>query len=177
MLFQAKQGVPAKFISYNGKTFKAAARYLKTVFKDGEVKKYATMAWELSGYSTLSVPHCGRCIQENGQISLNKLIRRVKFSTNERYLVGYGSLVKLKQWWRGEMTRSEVLPPLQRFAGRLSEENRQGIPCGFVSTLHITTSGLSPALWFIQCTCTLQNHKVHPVCFLLTTYLQSAVHH
>ena len=54
---------------------------------------------------------------------------------------------------------------------RLSEE----IPCGFVSTLHITTSGSSPALWFIQCTCTLQNHKVHPVCFLLTTYLQSAV--
>ena len=24
-----------------------------------------------------------------------------------------------------------------------------GIPCGFVSTLHITTSGLSPTLWFI----------------------------
>ena len=64
---------------------------------------------------------------------------------------------------------------VQRFAGRLSEENRQGIPCGFVSTLHITTSGLSPALWFIQCTCTLQNHKVHPVCLLLTIYLQSAV--
>ena len=67
------------------------------------------------------------------------------------------------------------LTRVQRFAGRLSEENRQGIPCGFVSTLHITTSGLIPALWFIQCTCTLQNHKVHPVCFLLTTYLQSAV--
>ena len=64
---------------------------------------------------------------------------------------------------------------VQRFAGRLSKENRQGIPCGFVSTLHITTSGLSPALWFIQCTCTLQNHKVHPVCFLLTTYLQRGV--
>ena len=33
----------------------------------------------------------------------------------------------------------------------IDEENRQGIPCGFVSTLHITTSGLSPTLWFIQC--------------------------
>ena len=66
----------------------------------------------------------------------------------------------------------QFLTLLQRFAGRLSEENRQGIPCGFVSTLHITTSGLSPALWFIQCTCTLQNHKVHPVCLI---YLQSAV--
>ena len=50
----------------------------------------------------------------------------------------------------------------------------QGIPCGFVSTLHITTSGLSLG-GFIQCTCTLQNHKVHPVSFLLTTYLQSTV--
>ena len=32
-----------------------------------------------------------------------------------------------------------------RFAGRLSDENRQDVPCGFVS---ISTSGLSPTLWF-----------------------------
>ena len=38
--FSARRGVPAKFISDNGKTFKAAAKYLKTVFKDGKGKKY-----------------------------------------------------------------------------------------------------------------------------------------
>ena len=38
--FSARRGVPAKFISDNGKTFKAAAKYLKTVFKDSKVKKY-----------------------------------------------------------------------------------------------------------------------------------------
>ena len=54
---------------------------------------------------------------------------------------------------------------IQRFAGRLSEENRQGIPCGFVSTLHITM------VYTVH-----MYHKVHPVCFLLTTYLQSAVY-
>ena len=36
-------------------------------------------------------------------------------------------------------------------------------------------SQLMVYLRFIQCTCTLQNHKVHPVSFLLTTYLQSTV--
>ena len=45
---------------------------------------------------------------------------------------------------------------VQHFVGRLSEENRQDVPCGFVST----SSGLFPTLWLIQCTCTLQNHKV-----------------
>ena len=40
--FSARRGLPTKFISDNGKTFKAAAKYLKTVFKDGEVKEYLT---------------------------------------------------------------------------------------------------------------------------------------
>ena len=34
--------MPTKFISDNGKTFKAASKYLKTVFKDGTVKEYLT---------------------------------------------------------------------------------------------------------------------------------------
>ena len=38
--FAARRGLPAKFISDNGKTFKAAAKYLKAVFKDGKVKEY-----------------------------------------------------------------------------------------------------------------------------------------
>ena len=38
--FSAGRGLPAKFISDNGKTFKAASKYLKAVFKDGTVKKY-----------------------------------------------------------------------------------------------------------------------------------------
>ena len=46
--FSARRGLPAKFISDNRKTFKAAAKYLKTVFKDayGTVKEY------LSGLGT-----------------------------------------------------------------------------------------------------------------------------
>ena len=62
---------------------------------------------------------------------------------------------------------------LQRFAGWLSEENRQGVPCGFVPTLHITTSGLSPTL---LCTCILQNTRALSVFFRQPTgYLQSTV--
>lgn len=34
--FSARRDVPTKFISDNGKTFKAAAKYLKTVFKDSK---------------------------------------------------------------------------------------------------------------------------------------------
>jgi hypothetical protein len=40
--FAARRGLPTKFISDNGETFKAASKYLKTVFKDGTVKKYLT---------------------------------------------------------------------------------------------------------------------------------------
>ena len=38
--FAARRGLPRKFISDNGKTFKAAAKYIEAVFKDTTVKEY-----------------------------------------------------------------------------------------------------------------------------------------
>ena len=78
--------------------------------------------------------------------------------------------------------RDLVVPPVlvQRYAGvagRLSEENRQGVPCVFVSTLHITTSDLS----LTYGSPTLLVYTVHMYitkpqgAHCLTTYLQSAV--
>ena len=38
--FAARRGLPRKFISDNGKTFKAADKYIKVVFKDATVKEH-----------------------------------------------------------------------------------------------------------------------------------------
>ena len=38
--FAARRGLPHKFLSDNGKTFKAAARFLDVVFKDDTVQEY-----------------------------------------------------------------------------------------------------------------------------------------
>ena len=58
--FSARRGLPAKFISDNGKTFKAATKYLKAVIKDGKVKEYlAGLGTDWHGCLTLSVLHGG----------------------------------------------------------------------------------------------------------------------
>jgi len=36
----ARRGLPSKFLSDNGKTFKAAIKYIKAVLKDATVKEY-----------------------------------------------------------------------------------------------------------------------------------------
>ena len=38
--FAARRGLPHKFLSDNGKTFKAAAMFLKDIFKDGTIQKH-----------------------------------------------------------------------------------------------------------------------------------------
>ena len=40
--FAARWGLPHKFLSDNGKTFQAAAKFLFPVFKDQTVQKYLT---------------------------------------------------------------------------------------------------------------------------------------
>lgn len=40
--FAARRGLPCKFISDNGKTFKSAAKYLKSILSDASVKEYLT---------------------------------------------------------------------------------------------------------------------------------------
>lgn len=53
--FVARRGIPRRFISDNGKTFKATAKYLDSVFKDGSVQEH------LAGFgsSMWSVLHGG----------------------------------------------------------------------------------------------------------------------
>ena len=49
--FVARRGLPKRFISDNGKTFKAAARYLDSVFKDGTVQEHLTglgVTWQFN---------------------------------------------------------------------------------------------------------------------------------
>ena len=38
--FAVRRGMPRKFVSHNGKTFKAAARFIKAVFKDDVVQEH-----------------------------------------------------------------------------------------------------------------------------------------
>ena len=38
--FAARRGMPSKFVSDNGKTFKAAAKFIKAVFKDDVVVEH-----------------------------------------------------------------------------------------------------------------------------------------
>ena len=38
--FVARRGLPRRFVSDNGKTFKAASKYQDTTFKDGSVQEH-----------------------------------------------------------------------------------------------------------------------------------------
>ena len=55
--FAARRGILSKFLSDNGKTFKAAAKYIKVVLKDATVKEYL-------GCLTLSVLHGGEVLSK-----------------------------------------------------------------------------------------------------------------
>ena len=49
--FVARRGLPRRFISDNGKTFKSASTYLDTVFKDGSVPEHLTgleVTWQFN---------------------------------------------------------------------------------------------------------------------------------
>ena len=49
--FVARRGLPRQFISKNGKTFKAASKYLDTTFKDGSVQEHLTglgVTWQFN---------------------------------------------------------------------------------------------------------------------------------
>ena len=53
--FAAHRGLPWRFISDNGKTFKAASRFLKLVFKDNTVRDHLAEK-DVSGLSTSRRP-------------------------------------------------------------------------------------------------------------------------
>ena len=84
--FSARRGVPTRFISDNGKTFKAAAKYLDLVFKDGDVKEHLTglgVTWQ---FNVERAPWWGGAFERmvrSTKRCLKKLIGRAHISLDE----------------------------------------------------------------------------------------------
>lgn len=84
--FVARRGLPRRFISDNGKTFKAASKYLETVFKDGLVQEHLTglgVAWQ---FNVERAPWWGGAFERmvrSTKRCLKKLIGRAHFSLDE----------------------------------------------------------------------------------------------
>ena len=84
--FMARRGVPKRFVSDNGKTFKAAARYLDSVFKDSEVREYLTglgVSWQ---FNVERAPWWGGAFERmvrSTKRCLKKLIGRAHISLDE----------------------------------------------------------------------------------------------
>ena len=84
--FSARRGLPAKFISDNGKTFKAAAKYLKTVFRDEKVKEYLTGLETDWTFNVERAPWWGGAFErivKSTKRCLRKLIGKAQFSYDE----------------------------------------------------------------------------------------------
>ena len=84
--FAARRGMLTKFISDNGKTFKAASKYLKTVFKDGTVKEYLTGLGVQWIFNVERAPWWGGAFERlvrSTKRCLRKLIGRAQFSFDE----------------------------------------------------------------------------------------------
>ena len=84
--FIARRGLPRRFISDNGKTFKAASKYLDTVFKDGIVQEHLTglgVTWQ---FNVERAPWWGGAFERmvrSTKRCLKKLIGRAHFSLDE----------------------------------------------------------------------------------------------
>ena len=84
--FSARRGLPTKFISDNGKTFKAASKYLKNVFKDGTVKEYLTGLGSEWIFNVERAPWWGGAFERlvrSTKRCLRKLIGRAQLSFDE----------------------------------------------------------------------------------------------
>ena len=81
--FVARRGLPRRFISDNGKTFKAASKYLDAVFKDGSLQEYLTglgVTWQ---FNVERAPWWGGALERmvrSTKCCLKKLIGRAHFS-------------------------------------------------------------------------------------------------
>jgi hypothetical protein len=84
--FVARRGLPRRFISDNGKTFKAASKYLETVFKDGLVQEHLTglgVTWQ---FNVERAPWWGGAFKgmvRSTKRCLKKSIGRAHFSLDE----------------------------------------------------------------------------------------------
>lgn len=78
--------MPAKFLSDNGKTFKAAAKYIKNVMKDGTVTKYLTGLGTEWMFNVERAPWWGGVFERMVQSTkhcLRKIVGRSLFSFDE----------------------------------------------------------------------------------------------
>ena len=84
--FIARRGLPRRFISDNGKTFKAASKYLETIFKDGLVQEHLTglgVTWQ---FNVERAPWWGGAFERmvrSMKRCLKKFIGRAHFSLDE----------------------------------------------------------------------------------------------
>ena len=84
--FSARRGLPAKFISDNGKTFKAASKYLRSVFKDGTVKEYLAGLGTDWLFNVERAPWWGGAFERlvrSTKRCLRKLVGRTQFFLDE----------------------------------------------------------------------------------------------
>ncbi len=84
--FASRRGLPRKFLYDNGKTFKAAAKYMKAIFQDGTVKEHlAELSCEWV-FNVERVPWWGGVFErmvKSTKRCLRKVIRRAHLSHDE----------------------------------------------------------------------------------------------
>jgi hypothetical protein len=84
--FVARRGLPTRFISDNGKTFTAAAKYLDNVFKDSSVKEHLATIKVTSQYNVERAPWWGGAFERmirSTKRCLKKAIGRAQLSLDE----------------------------------------------------------------------------------------------
>ena len=84
--FVARRGLPSQFISDNGKTFKAAAKYLDTVFKDATLQRHLNGVGVTWKFNVERAPWWGGAFERlvrSTKRCLKKLIGRSHISLDE----------------------------------------------------------------------------------------------
>ena len=84
--FAARRGILSKFLSDNGKTFKAAAKYIKVVLKDATVKEYLTGLGSEWLFNIECAPWWGGAFErmvKSTKRCLRKMVGRAHFSYDE----------------------------------------------------------------------------------------------
>ena len=84
--FAARRGLPLKFLSDNGKTFKAAARFLDVVFKDDTVQEYLSARGIQWIFNVECAPWWGGVFERmvrSTKRCLRKMVERANFTQDE----------------------------------------------------------------------------------------------
>ena len=84
--FAARRGLPRQFVSDNGKTFKAAAKYIQAVFKDSTVKENLADLGTEWFFNIERAPWWGGAFErmvKSTKRCLRKMIGRAHFSLDE----------------------------------------------------------------------------------------------